>query len=266
MPMVTINNTCFNVQLTTHNNHQHCLVWCHGMISHMAGDDLIQLIDFDKISTSVNVLRFDARSHGGSHNDPHDFNHTWQQTAADLVSLTDHYDIQSFAVGGSSMGAGVALWVATMAPKRVKQLILHVPPDGWELRQAIITQNHQALLAIQTHGLTSVLNPLRKPTHPFLKHQLAHYNHIINDLESHGADAVINIIRGACQSDYPLQSQLCNLNIPTLILPWSDFSGHSVAIAHQLAQTLKQSTLIIANTEAQVFSHTDHMRRFLNDR
>lgn len=124
--ITSINNFAFHLQQTS-NNHKAPLIWLHGLISSIHADDKINVINFNKLSTIANIVRFDSRSHGLTENDLHDVHHTWKQTALDTIAIADHLGLAQFAVGGTSMGAGAALWVASLVPNRVEKIILHPP-------------------------------------------------------------------------------------------------------------------------------------------
>ena len=111
--ITSINNFAFNLQQTG-NNHKASLIWSHGLISSIQTDNKINIINFNKLSSAAKIVRFDSRSHGLTENDLHDLHLTWEQTALDTIAIADHLGLARFAVGGTSMGAGVALWVASL--------------------------------------------------------------------------------------------------------------------------------------------------------
>jgi 3-oxoadipate enol-lactonase len=58
---------------------------------------------------------------------PHDEHHSWEQYAADVVALMDAEGLERAAVGGASMGAGVALAAALRYPERLDAVVLGQP-------------------------------------------------------------------------------------------------------------------------------------------
>lgn len=73
------------------------------------------------------VLVVDMLGHGAS-DQPHDMTcYSMPQFGADVVALLEHLGIESAVIGGTSLGANVALEVACAAPEKVRGLILEMP-------------------------------------------------------------------------------------------------------------------------------------------
>lgn len=73
------------------------------------------------------VVTFDMLGHGGSDH-PHDMTaHTMFQYGRDVIALLDHLGIREAVVGGTSLGANVALEAAVYAPERVRAMVLEMP-------------------------------------------------------------------------------------------------------------------------------------------
>lgn len=73
------------------------------------------------------VITVDMLGHGES-DQPHEMTaYSMQLFGRDVVALLDHLELPQAVVGGSSLGANVALEVATLAPGRVRALVLEMP-------------------------------------------------------------------------------------------------------------------------------------------
>jgi pimeloyl-ACP methyl ester carboxylesterase len=73
------------------------------------------------------VIAIDLPGHGDS-DQPHDMTaYSMQQYGRDVVALLDHLGLPQAVVGGTSLGANVALEVAVLAPSRVRALVLEMP-------------------------------------------------------------------------------------------------------------------------------------------
>jgi pimeloyl-ACP methyl ester carboxylesterase len=73
------------------------------------------------------AITVDMLGHGGS-DQPYDMTaYSMQQFGRDAVALLDHLDLPQAVVGGTSLGANVALEVAVLAPERVLALVLEMP-------------------------------------------------------------------------------------------------------------------------------------------
>jgi pimeloyl-ACP methyl ester carboxylesterase len=73
------------------------------------------------------VLSLDLLGHGDSDRPPEMFNYGMQIFAQQAVALLDHLEIERAVVGGTSLGANVALEVAALAPERVQGLLIEMP-------------------------------------------------------------------------------------------------------------------------------------------
>jgi pimeloyl-ACP methyl ester carboxylesterase len=73
------------------------------------------------------VITVDMYGHGAS-DQPHDMEeYSMPQYGADVIALLDHLGATTAVVGGTSLGANVALEVAVAAPARVRALVLEMP-------------------------------------------------------------------------------------------------------------------------------------------
>jgi pimeloyl-ACP methyl ester carboxylesterase len=73
------------------------------------------------------VIAVDMLGHGDAEQ-PHDMTaYSMQQFGRDVIALLDHLGVQQAVVGGTSLGANVALEAAVFAPDRVRALVLEMP-------------------------------------------------------------------------------------------------------------------------------------------
>jgi pimeloyl-ACP methyl ester carboxylesterase len=73
------------------------------------------------------VITVDVLGHGAS-DQPHDMTaYSMTQFGRDVIALLDHLGVEQAVVGGTSLGANVALEVAVAAPERVRGLVLEMP-------------------------------------------------------------------------------------------------------------------------------------------
>jgi len=73
------------------------------------------------------AIAVDMLGHGES-DQPHDMTeYSMPQFGKDVIALLDHLELAQAVVGGTSLGANVALEVAVAAPARVRALVLEMP-------------------------------------------------------------------------------------------------------------------------------------------
>ena len=84
--------------------------------------------DFDYFTKALNaparILRLDMRGRGGSDADPNVHNYNIYKEAEDALALLDHLDIEIATILGASRGGINAMILASLAPGRVKAIIL----------------------------------------------------------------------------------------------------------------------------------------------
>lgn len=88
------------------------------------------------------LLRYDQRGHGESSTP--DGPYSIADLGGDLVRLLDALEIERASICGLSLGAMVAMWVASHLPERVDRLVLACaaaqlgPPEPWHERAAVV--------------------------------------------------------------------------------------------------------------------------------
>jgi pimeloyl-ACP methyl ester carboxylesterase len=73
------------------------------------------------------VVTIDMLGHGGS-DQPHQMTaYSMPQYGRDLIALLDHLEAPQAVIGGTSLGANIALEAAVLAPQRIRALVLEMP-------------------------------------------------------------------------------------------------------------------------------------------
>jgi pimeloyl-ACP methyl ester carboxylesterase len=73
------------------------------------------------------VLCLDLLGHGDSDRPPEMFNYGMQIFARQAIALLDHLELERAVIGGTSLGANVALECAAAAPERAQGLLIEMP-------------------------------------------------------------------------------------------------------------------------------------------
>jgi pimeloyl-ACP methyl ester carboxylesterase len=73
------------------------------------------------------VITLDLLGHGQSDRPDHMTLYSMSQFAEQVLALLDHLDVDKAVVGGTSLGANVALEFAVLAPKRLQGLFIEMP-------------------------------------------------------------------------------------------------------------------------------------------
>lgn len=72
--------------------------------------------------TDIHFIALDFRGTGDSEREPCELSN--ERLARDILTVADHYGAKSFIIVGHSMGAKVGLFLTTVAPTRVRGLVL----------------------------------------------------------------------------------------------------------------------------------------------
>jgi pimeloyl-ACP methyl ester carboxylesterase len=72
-------------------------------------------------------VALDVLGHGASHQGHDMMSYSMPQFGRDVVALLDHLGVEQAVVGGTSLGANVALEAAVAAPERVRALVIEMP-------------------------------------------------------------------------------------------------------------------------------------------
>ncbi len=73
------------------------------------------------------VVTFDPLGHGASDRPAEMWRYSMSAFARQTVALLDHLEIDQAIVGGTSMGANITLEVASLAPERLRGMVIEMP-------------------------------------------------------------------------------------------------------------------------------------------
>jgi len=73
------------------------------------------------------VVTLDPLGHGASDRPPQMWRYSMSEFARQTVALLDHLELDQAIVGGTSLGANITLEVASLAPERLRGMIVEMP-------------------------------------------------------------------------------------------------------------------------------------------
>ena len=97
------------------------------VFQHGLGGDVSQPAGVFSPPLGIRLLSLDCRGHGGTYPLGGAQKLSFSSFADDVAALMDHLGLERAVVGGISMGAGVALNLASRYPKRAAGLVLSRP-------------------------------------------------------------------------------------------------------------------------------------------
>jgi len=238
-------------------------IWGHGLTSSRSEEDHFPLVDLHRVRSDHRVVRYDAAGHGESTPLPQPERGSWAELGADMVALVDHLELDRVVVGGASMGAGTALHAALTLGRRVKGLVLVIPPTAWDERADQVAMYDQLAGIVERSGVDALLAaPPLPPPEPFALDTDWHDRRKATLRRADPVRLAANF-RGAAFADLPTFDELRTLSMPTLVLAWNGDPGHPVSTAERLAEVLPQVEMRVAVSRDDFDAWTERVRQFL---
>ena len=227
------------------------MIWGHGLTSSMELDGEVVPLDWDRIRGRADVVRYDARGHGGSSTTGELEGYGWDALAGDQLALAEQLNIDRYIAAGASMGTGTALHAAVQAPDRILGLVLVIPPTGWETRTAQRDLYLERADVIEGGELDRVVAAARSipPPDPFGSDW---HDRFERNLRSADRERMAHVLRGAATADMPDPDEIRTIRVPTTILAWTGDPGHPIGSAERLAELIDGSTLVVASSASDL--------------
>jgi pimeloyl-ACP methyl ester carboxylesterase len=237
-------------------------LWAHGLTSSIAAERDSGVFQWEEIP-GVDVIRYDARSHGRSGAGSAPEEHEWSALADDYLAVADDQNADSFVAGGASMGCATVLFAALKAPERAHALVLAIPPTAWETRATQADAYLKSVEFLEQNGLEAFIEASKKlPLQPPWSEtrREVRYRHLAQ------ADpaALALALRGAAASNLPPRDEVATITAPAIILAWDEDPGHPVSTAESLHDLLGGSQLVIARSAEEVAGWPAKVGEFLS--
>ena len=245
-------------------------VWGHGLTSSMRSDDVLGIFAWEKFPEDICLLRYDARGHGQSESADSPAGYHWAELGRDMTALAQsHAGSKGYVLGGQSMGCATSLYAALQCPAQVRGLVLVNPPTAWQTRAAQgafyrKTAWISGLLGGRLLGKVMSKDLARVLPWWLLEARGGQMLNALEGLQAMGRKTLFNLFRGAALTDLPAESALASLQMPTLILAWSDDPTHPLQTAETLSKILPQAQLHIAHNNQDVLLWPGLIREFVS--
>lgn len=182
------------------------------------------------------VVTLDLLGHGRSDQPADPLVYSMTAFAEQVVALLDHLGAAEAIVGGTSLGANVALETAVLAPERVRGLVVEMPVLDNALVAGILAFVPTMLAA---RYLPATLNTLRRVTRVVPRGVVPFWVGIGLDTVDHRADAVASVLHGVIFGRVaPSSRQRRSIQAPTLVVGHPIDPIHPFVDADMLAQEL----------------------------
>jgi len=190
------------------------------------------------------VITVDMLGHGDS-DQPHDMTaYSMPRFGADVVALLDHLELEQAVIGGTSLGANVALEVAVAAPDRVRALVLEMPVLENALPAAAAAFVPLALALRASHRTMSVIAAITR------RIPRTHYLvDILIDFIRRDPRASLAVLDGLIFGRVapPIEKRRA-LSHPTLVIGHPSDPIHPFSDADRIARELANARLVTAKS------------------
>lgn len=194
----------------------------------------------------LHVVTVDLLGHGRSDRPADPLVYSMTAFGEQVVGLLDHLGAAQAVVGGTSLGANVSLEVATIAPERVRGLILEMPVLDNALEAGILAF---APILFAARFLPFTVTGVRLLTRPVPRGVVPFWVGIALDTLDQRADAAAAVVHGLFFGRIaPSSRQRRAITAPALVVGHPADPIHPAADAAMLADELPNATFVRARS------------------
>jgi pimeloyl-ACP methyl ester carboxylesterase len=191
------------------------------------------------------VITFDLLGHGASDRPRDMWRYSMPIFAREVVALLDHLNLDEAVVGGTSLGANTTLEVASLAPSRLRGMVIEMPVLDNALLACAIA--FTPMLIALTFG-----EPVTRPVAAALRavpRVFGHYPNVGLDWLSQEPGPSAALLQGLFFGrTAPPRDERKTFNMPALVLGHPRDAIHPFSDAKMLAEELPNSRLIEADS------------------
>ena len=194
----------------------------------------------------LHVVTLDLLGHGRSDRPSDPLVYSMTAFGEQVIALLDHLGAPQAVIGGTSLGANVALEVAVLAPERVRGLLIEMPVLNNALEAGIIAF---APLMFAARFLPFTVNAVRVLTKPIPRGLVPFWVGIGLDTCNQRADSVAAVVHGIFFGRVaPSSKQRQAITAPALVIGHGADPIHPAADAAMLAEEMPNSTFLRAKS------------------
>lgn len=194
----------------------------------------------------LHVITLDLLGHGRSDRPADPFAYSVTAFAEQVIALLDHLGAPQAVVGGTSLGANVALEVATLAPRRVRGLIVEMPVLDNALEAGLIAF---APLLFAARFLPVTVTGLRMLTRPVPRGIVPFWAGIVLDTLDQRPAPMAAVVHGMFFGRIaPPSRERRAITVPALVVGHGADPVHPAADAAMLAEEMPHATFVKATS------------------
>jgi pimeloyl-ACP methyl ester carboxylesterase len=199
----------------------------------------------------LHVLLYDARGHGRSTGPLDPAGYSWRSLGEDMAALIEAHADGPAIIGGASMGAATALWVAIERPELVRAAVLVMPPPlghramrGPDEHQAVELLSALAV-AIENFGLETTVATLSQ--WPGFAANDAERQARAAWLAGQNPETVLHVLKGLVASPFHDPELYRRIEAPLLVLAHERDGLHPARAARLLTENAPNARLVVAD-------------------
>jgi pimeloyl-ACP methyl ester carboxylesterase len=207
------------------------------------------------------LITYDARGHGASGFTENEADYTWEAHARDMLGLLDHLGIESAAIGGGSMGAGVSYTLALAHPGRVEKLmLLALPPlgEGFEPAKQMFGGFAQLIEGLGLEKAVDVVMQLPEYT-KMRERDPDEFERLREWLLRLQPRGITYAMRGLVNGPLLAHERFGEIAVPTLITAHPDDLLHPIASGERAHAAIPGSRLMVAPSLLYYRDHRDEL-------
>jgi len=205
----------------------------------------------------MHVVTLDLLGHGRSDRPADPLVYSMTAFGEQVVALLDHLGAPQAVVGGTSLGANVSLEVATIAPERVRGLIVEMPVLDNAVEAGIIAF---APLLFAARFLPFTVNSVRRLTRPIPRGVVPFWVGIGLDTLDQCAESVAAVVHGLFFGRVaPSSKQRRTITAPALVVGHRRDPIHPAADAAMLAEELPNARFVQAHSILEWRLHPERL-------
>lgn len=187
-------------------------------------------------SAGLHVVALDPLGHGRSDRPADPLAYSVTDLAEHVIALMDHLGAPAAVIGGTSLGANVALELAVMAPERVRGLLVEMPVLDNAVEAGLVAF---VPLLLTARFLPFTVSAVRRLTRPVPRGALPSWAGVVLDtLDQHPA-SVAALLHGLCFGRIAPNARLRRTIIaPAMVVGHPKDPVHPFADAERLARDL----------------------------
>jgi pimeloyl-ACP methyl ester carboxylesterase len=213
------------------------------------------------------VITVDLLGHGKSDRPRDMWRYSMSIFGEQVLGLMDHLDLEQAVVMGTSLGANTALEIASVAPERLRGMVIEMPVlDNGLLGSALA---FTPLLVALTFG-EPAMKLLARGTRAIPRRLLPHYGNVALDLVRQEPGPGGALLQGLFFGRIaPHRSERHTFQTPALVLGHHRDPVHPFSDAGMLAKELPNGRLLEANSLVELRTQperlTDEIAAFLDE-